>query len=72
MPDLVRDPIAARARIDQAAEGHQVPAEALDAAAALLADLWLAAAAHGVSADALAAVTSLPTAALDAVLALRR
>lgn len=74
MSELVRDTIAARAAVDREAAARTTPApdDVREAATALLADLWLAAAEHGVTAADLAAVTSLPAAALDAVTARAR
>jgi hypothetical protein len=59
------DPIAA----ERAARGAHLPPEHLEAAAALLTDLWQAAAAHGITADQPGHTLHLPRAALDTITA---
>ena len=64
----------ARSRVDRAADSLAVPVPEADRTAAveLLVDLYAAAARHGITPDDLAAVGSLPSTAVSAVLSRRR
>lgn len=64
----------ARTRVDRAADSLAVPVPEADRAAAaeLLADLYAAAARHGITPDDLPAVGSLPSTAVSAVRLRRR
>jgi len=59
------EPIAA----DRRSRGATIPASQLEAAAALLVDLWQAAARHAITADHRAWTTYLPRVALDTITA---
>jgi hypothetical protein len=66
------DPAAARAAVQQladerAARGAHLPPEHVEAAAALLADLWAVAARHGITPDQWGWRSHLPRAALDTI-----
>jgi hypothetical protein len=70
----VTDPVDARQLIgdladDRRARGHHISPTQVERAAALLADLWIVAARHGISADHWGHAAHLPRAALDAVTA---
>ena len=66
--------VDARTRINRAADSLAVPVTEADRTAAveLLVDLYAAAARHGLTPDDLAAVGSLPSTAVSAVLSRRR
>jgi hypothetical protein len=52
---------------DRRARGHHISPQQVERAAALLADLWAAAARHGITADNWGHTAHLPRAALDAI-----
>jgi hypothetical protein len=56
-----------RIAADRRARGAHIPPDHIEAAAALLLDLWAAAARHGIGADHLGHTLHLPRAALDTV-----
>jgi hypothetical protein len=67
---LVTDPahqLVAELAEDRRARGHHISPQQVQRAAALLADLWAAAARHGITTDHWAHTAHLPRAALDAI-----
>jgi hypothetical protein len=67
---LVTDPahqLVAELAADRRARGHYISHDQVERAAALLADLWAAAARHGITADHWGHTAHLPRAALDAI-----